>query len=167
MPFRIQFVTNWLNPISAAVRFRETSGWASHVELIDTDKKITLGARARSLHYPGGIQIRECKYDHYSRVKQFVLNSSQSPELLGKMWSWMLMKKGTPYNYLGITGILFDINIQNAKAMDCSESIFLASWQGADFPLLSTRSDDLPWKIAPPHLMMSRGLVYVPNILGY
>lgn len=125
------------------------------------DKKITLGARAASFRYPGGIQIRDCKYDHYSKVEQFVLNSPDSPRLLLLMWKWLQERIGTPYNYLGIVGIATDLMVWNPKAMDCSQAIFMAAWEGADFPLLSTRPSNLPWKIAPPHLLLSRQLVYI------
>lgn len=160
MPIRIQIVTEKWNPISASIRFT-TRGWASHCELIDTDRKITLGARSRSFRYPGGLQIRESKYDHYSRIEQFVLNCDDSPRRLQLMWDWGYAHKGTPYNYSGCFGIATDLSVNNPKAMDCSQALFAESWFGADFPLLSTRPSNLPWRITPRDLLLSRSLVYI------
>jgi len=157
---RVQFVTEGHNPISWGIR-RETSKWCSHVELVDLSCGVTLGARSRSTHYPGGVQIRDCNRDHYSKVEQFVLNHPESPRLLKLAWDWLYAKIGTPYNYLGIVGIATDSTIENPKAMDCSHSIHLATWKGSDFPLLSTRPSNLPWKITPADLLLSRQLVYI------
>jgi len=163
VPLRVQIVTNTLNPVSALIRFT-TKGWASHAEMVDTDRGITLGARAWTFRYKGGLQIRESKYDHYSKVEQFVLNSPNSPELLQDAWDWLYQRIGTPYNYRGCFGIATNLMLTNPKAMDCSHAIFAATWLGADFPLLSTRPSNLPWRITPQALLGSRGLVYVPTL---
>lgn len=160
MPLRIQFVTQKCSPISASVRFA-TRGWASHVEFVWPEIGITLGSRARSFRYKGGVRIRECKFDRYSKVEQFVLNSPRSPELLKTAWDWLYARIGTPYNYAGCFGIATDLTITNPKAMDCSHAIFASLWKGADFPLLSTRPSNLPWRITPRDLLLSRELVYL------
>lgn len=154
-------MTNRFDPVSEAIRFT-TRSWASHAELVDLDKCVTLGARARSLRYPGGVQIRDCQYDHYSRCERFVLNSPQSPKLLELAWGWLCGKIGTPYNYAGIVGIASDLTIENPAAMDCSHAMYACTWLGADFPLLSTRPSNLPWRITPRDLLLSRQLVYLP-----
>jgi uncharacterized protein YycO len=160
MPIRIQIVTEKLNPISAAIRFT-TRGWASHAEFVDTDRGITLGARSKTFRYPGGVQIRACHYDHYTKVEHFVLNSLASEQLLLLAWTWLYKKIGTPYNYKGIVGIATDLSVEDPNAMDCSQSVHLACWKGANFPILSTRPSALPWRITPRDLLLSRSLVYI------
>jgi|ERR1035437_2275287 hypothetical protein len=155
MPIRLQIVTERWNPISAAIRF-QTRSWASHAEFIDLEARTTLGARCR-----GGVQVRPCAKDHYSRVEQFVLNSPDSPHLLRLAWDWLYARRGTPYNYKGIVGIATDLTIVNPKALDCSHGMFSSLWLGADFPLLSTRPSNLPWRITPRDLLLSRMISYV------
>ena len=99
----------------------------------------------------------------YRRVEQFVLNSPDSERLLAEAWTWLFLRRGTPYNYRGIFGIATDLNVTDPKAMDCSHAVFAATWLGAGFPLLSTRPSNLPWRITPQSLLNSRGLVWVPT----
>lgn len=156
MSIRIQIVTS-PGPISAAIRF-ETRSWANHAELIDTDRQITLGART-----PDGVKVRLCSGDHYRKIEHFVLNDIDSPRLLKMAWDWLESKVGTPYNYRGIVGITTNLLIENPKAMDCSQSIHLCCWRGAHFPLLSTRPSNMPWRVTPRDLLLSRQLVYLPT----
>lgn len=140
-----------------------TRGWSNHAELVwlttNGNPVYTLGARPK-----GGIQIRPAQIDHYTKIEQFVLNSKDSEDLLHKAWAWLADRQGTPYNFRGVLGVATDLNIADPKAMDCSQSVHLACWYGAGFPLLSTRPSNLPWRITPRDLLLSRQLVYVGNI---
>lgn len=153
MSIRIQIVAGG-SLIDRSIQW-ETRGWANHVELIDLERKITLGARPQ-----GGIQIRPAN-DKYTRVEQFVLNDSHSVYLLQMAWAWLEELKGTPYNFKGIFGIATDLSVADPKAMFCSQAIHLACWYGAGFPLLSTRPSALPAFITPRDLLLSRQLVFV------
>lgn len=154
MPIRIQIVEG-RGIISKAITFG-TRGWASHAEMVSGNW--TLGERA-----VGGLQTRKLDPSQYRKVEQFVLNSPESPRLLEKAWDWLWDRRGTPYNYRGIFGLATDLNVSDPKAMDCSHAVFAATWQGADFPLLSTRPSNIPWRITPRDLLLSRGLVWVPT----
>lgn len=157
MPIRIQIVAGG-SFVDRSIQW-ETRGWANHTEMIlltssgKPDK--TLGARPQ-----GGIQLRDATKDKYTRVEQFVLNHPDSQNLLGKAFDWLLNKRGTPYNFKGILGIATDLSVADPKAMFCSQAIHLACWYGAGFPLLSTRPSNLPWRITPRDLLLSRQLVY-------
>lgn len=136
-----------------------TRGWSNHAELVwltNGHSVYTLGARPK-----GGIKIRPAQLDHYTKIEQFVLNSAASEDLLHKAWNWLAARQGTPYNFRGVLGVATDLNIADPKAMDCSQSVHLACWYGANFQLLSTRPSNLPWRITPRDLLLSRQLVYV------
>lgn len=156
MSIRIQIVAG-KGLISKAIMFG-TRGWASHAELVDTERHETLGERAS-----GGLKVRPLEPRQYKKVEQFVLNCEDSPRRLQLMWDWLHERQGMPYNYLGIVGISADLTLTEPKAMDCSHAIFAASWQGAGFPLLSTRPSNLPWRVTPRDLLLSRNLVWVPT----
>lgn len=150
---RIQIVAGG-SFIDRSIQF-QTRSWCNHVEFINIAARTTLGARP-----DGGIQVRDSWKDHYSKVEQFVLNDPNSAGLLKKAWLWLYDRKGTPYNFRGVLGVATNLNIADPKAMDCSQSVHLACWHGAGFPLLSTRPSNLPWRITPRDLLLSRQLVY-------
>jgi uncharacterized protein YycO len=153
---RIQIVAGG-SLIDRTIQF-QTRSWANHVEFVRLDNEHpveTLGARPS-----GGIQVRPAN-DRYTKIEQFVLNDASSEYLLGLAWDWLSVRKGTPYNFRGVLGVATDLNIADPNAMDCSQAVHLACWHGADFPLLSTRPSNLPWRITPRDLLLSRGLVFV------
>lgn len=141
-------MTERWNPISAAIRF-ETRSWASHAEFVDTDKQITLGARSG-----GGVQFRDCKHDHYSRVEQFTAAN------IRHAWDWACGEVGKKYDYSAIAGIAFNRDWRNEDRFFCSEFIAL-SFEKVGWPLLSTRPSVGIYRITPRDLLLSRELIYV------
>lgn len=148
MPIRIQIVTEKWNPISAAIRY-ETRSWASHAEFVDTEYGITLGARSA-----GGVQVRQCAKDRYSRVEQFTATGIEQAH------EWAETQIGKPYDFAAITGIAFDRNWHDESKWFCSELVAVA-FEKIGVPLLSTRPSDLPWRITPRDLLLSRELLYL------
>lgn len=142
----------------------ETRSWASHVELVDTTAKVTLGARAR-----GGLDVRHCSLDRYERIEQFVLNHSESPQLLQRAWDWLYQRRGAKYGFGIVLGVALDwerlsrpVIARGELRLDCSMAVHLALWHGAGFPALSTRPSALPARVTPRDFLLSRALVYVP-----
>jgi uncharacterized protein YycO len=148
MPIRIQLVTEQWNPISMAIR-AATNHWASHAEYIDTEARTTLGARFR-----GGVKIRPCSIDRYSRIEQFHAYG------IDEAYRWALTQVGKPYDTGAIAGMVVNRDWHDEGKWFCSE--FLAVGQEkAGYPLLSTRPSNAFNFIAPSHLLMSRGLFYL------
>jgi uncharacterized protein YycO len=152
---RIQLVTEQWNPISAAIRYT-TRSWASHAEFVSTDMHFTLGARS-----DGGVRERPCSIDHYSKIEQFTVNYADPETIMRAAFEWARTQEGKPYDYSAITGIALDRDIHNEDKWFCSELIFVA-FEKVGFPLLSTRPSDVPYRVTPRDLLMSRQLVYLP-----
>lgn len=148
MLIRLQIVTEKWNPISAAIRF-STRSWASHAEFVDTDRGITVGARAI-----GGVKIRGCWEDHYTRVEQFTAAGIE------QAYMWATTQIGKPYDFSAVTGIALDRNWRNDSRWFCSELI-AAAFEEVKAPLLSTRPSNALWRVTPRDLLMSRGLDYI------
>ena len=148
MPVRVQIVTEKWNPISAAIRF-STRSWASHAEFIDTDHQITVGARSI-----GGVKVRPCAKDRYSRVEQFT-----APGIL-QAYEWARTQIGKPYDFSAIAGIAVDRNWRDETKWFCSELI-VASFEYVGFPLLSTRPSAAVWRYTPRDLLLSRNLTFL------
>ncbi len=148
MPVRVQIVTERWNPISAAIRF-STRSWASHAEFVDTDRRITVGARSI-----GGVKVRPCGKDHYSRVEQFT-----APGIL-QAYEWARTQLGKPYDFSAIAGIAVDRNWRDETKWFCSELI-VASFEHVGFPLLSTRPSAAVWRYTPRDLLLSRNLTFL------
>ncbi|MHB8484226.1 MAG: hypothetical protein ACYDCM_00645 [Candidatus Acidiferrales bacterium] len=145
---RLQIVTEKWNPISAAIRF-STRSWASHAEFIDVTAQVTLGARCA-----GGVKIRPCAKDHYSRVEQFIADG------IMRAYAWALTQAGKPYDFSAITGIALDRNLHDESRWFCSELVAVA-FEKAGYPLLSTRPSAAPWRITPRDLLLSRSLCFL------
>jgi uncharacterized protein YycO len=145
MPVRVQIVTEKWNPISAAIRF-STRSWASHAEFVDTDRGISLGARSA-----GGVKVRSCANDHYSRVEQF------TAEGILQAYEWARTQIGKPYDFSAIAGIAVDRNWRDETKWFCSE-LLVASFEHVGFPLLSTRPSAAVWRYTPRDLLLSRNL---------
>ena len=148
MPVRVQIVTEKWNPISAAIRF-STRSWASHAEFIDTDQHITLGARSI-----GGVKVRPCAKDRYSRVEQF------TAEGILHAYEWARTQIGKPYDFSAIAGIAIDRNWRDETKWFCSELV-AASFEHVGLPLLSTRPSAAVWRYTPRDLLLSRNLTFL------
>ncbi len=148
MPVRVQIVTEKWNPISAAIRF-STRSWTSHAEFIDTDREITVGARS-----VGGVKVRSCVKDHYSRVEQF------TAEGILQAYEWARTQIGNPYDFSAVAGIAVDRNWRNETKWFCSELV-VASFEHVGFPLLSTRPSAAVWRYTPRDLLLSRNLTFL------
>lgn len=145
---RLQIVTEKWNPVSAAIRFT-TRSWASHAEFVDVTAQVTLGARAA-----GGVKLRPCAKDHYSRVEQFTADG------ITAAYKWALTQAGKPYDFSAITGIALDRNLHDESRWFCSELVAVA-FEKVGFPLLSTRPSDSSWRITPRDLLLSRSLTFL------
>jgi len=145
---RIQIVTEKLNPISAAIRF-STRNWSSHAEFVDTEAKTTLGARS-----DGGVQLRPCARDRYSRIEQFVTSVG-----MDAAYKWALTQVGKPYDYSAIIGMAIDRDWRDESKYFCSELIALA-FEKVGYPLLSTRPSVGAYRITPRDLLLSRVIFY-------
>jgi hypothetical protein len=162
---RIQIVTEKWDPVSAAIRYT-TRSWASHAEFVWVEKGWTLGARARSFRDKGGVLIRPCALDRYTKVEQFVLNSDRSAFYLDAAWRYAATQIGMPYAYQAVLAIQFDRSWSSSNpnasfsSWFCSELV-AASLMKVGFPILSTRPSDQPYRITPRDLLLSRQLVYV------
>ena len=148
MSIRLQIVTQRFNPISMAIR-ATTHSWASHAEFIDTHAGTTLGSRSI-----GGVKIRPCAKDHYSKVEQF-----NGPNI-DKAYEWALTQVGKPYDFSAITGIVLNRNWHNESKWFCSELVVVAFEKGG-LPILSTRPSSAFWRITPRDLLLSRQLYYL------
>jgi len=146
---RIQLVTNRFNPVSAAIRLRTASEF-SHIEFVNLTDQTTLGSRSI-----GGVKIRPCAKDHYSRVEQFTFSGIE------KAYEWGLTQIGKPYDFSGIAGILFNHDWTNDKRWFCADFIQMASIKGPFNPLLSTRPSNFIAHYTPRDFLLSRTLVYV------
>ena len=146
---RVQIVTERFNPISASIRFT-TRSWASHAEFIDVTAQTTLGSRSI-----GGVKIRPCSKDHYSKVEQFT-----APGML-EAYAWANTQIGKPYDFSAIAGIALNRDWRNEDRFFCSELLALA-FEKAGFPILSTRPSAAIYRITPRDLLLSRILVYLP-----
>lgn len=148
MSIRIQIVTEKWNPISAAIRY-STRSWASHLELIDTEAKVTLGARA------GGVQLRDARLDNYSRVEQFTF------EGIEKVYEWCKTQIGKPYDYSAIFGMAADRDWHDESKWFCSE-LPLVGAEKMGCPVLSTRPSAAPYRVTPRDWLLSRLIFYLP-----
>lgn len=148
MALRIQIVTERWNPISAAIRY-STRSWCSHAEFVDSERKITIGARSR-----GGVEERPCEHDHYSRVEQF---TAHGVELA---YRWACTQIGKPYDFSAITGIVTDRDWHDESKWFCSELVAVA-FEKIGVPILSTRPSSQPWRITPRDLLLSRSIFYL------
>jgi uncharacterized protein YycO len=149
MSIRIQIVTEKWNPVSAAIRF-STRSWASHAEFVNLEAGTTLGARCT-----GGVQVRPCSWDHYSRIEQF------SAPNISHAYEWALAQVGKPYDFAAVTGIALDRNWRSHDKWFCSELIAAAFENIGGIPLLSTRPSVGTWRITPRDLLLSRNLYYL------
>jgi len=147
MPIRVQVVTEKWNPISAAIRF-STRSWASHAEFIDTDRRITLGSRSI-----GGVKLRLCEKDHYTKVEQFTANG------IDEAYEWARTQIGKPYDFSAVTGIAIDRDMHDESKWFCSELVVVA-FEKVGHPLLSTRPSAAFYRYTPRDLLMSRELDY-------
>jgi uncharacterized protein YycO len=145
---RIQIVTEHFNPISAAIRF-ETRSWCSHIEFKNTADQTTLGARSM-----GGVRIRPCAKDHYTKVEQFTAAG------IGQAYEWAKTQTGKPYDFSAITGMAINRDWRNESKYFCSELIALA-FEKAGSPVLSTRPSVGVYRITPRDLLLSRTLFYL------
>jgi uncharacterized protein YycO len=148
MPIRVQIVTEKWNPVSAAIRF-STRSWASHAEFVDTDRQITLGARSM-----GGVKLRPCEKDHYSRREQFTASG------MTEAYLWARTQIGKPYDFSAITGIALDRDMHDESKWFCSELVAVA-FETIGHPLLSTRPSASVWRITPRDLLLSREFFFL------
>lgn len=150
MPIRVQIVTDKWNPISMCIRFF-TRHWASHCEFIDTERNVTLGARAI-----GGVKFRDASKDRYSIVEQF------TAEGIKEAYEWASLQVGKKYDFKAIFGILLDQDLEDLDRFDCSKLLHLSFIKSSDpRPLLSTRPSAQPARITPRDLLLSRSLDYI------
>lgn len=149
MSIRIQVVTEELNPISALIRF-STRSWASHIEFVDTDRGVTVGAR-----FNGGVRERLCASDRYTRVEQF---TSRGIELA---YQWARTQIGKPYDLSAVFGIGFGgRDWRQDDAWFCSELVAF-SFETTDSPLLSTRPSASVYRITPRDILLSREIYFL------
>lgn len=148
MPYRIQIVTEKWNPVSAAIR-ASTRSWCSHAEFYDSENQVTLGSRSI-----GGVKIRPCSKDHYSRVEQFTAAN------IGAAFAWAKTQIGKSYDFSAIAGIAFDRDWRNEERFFCSELIALA-FEKIGSPILSTQPSVGVFRITPRDLLLSRSLIYL------
>lgn len=148
MPIRIQLVTEKWNPISAAIRY-STRSWPSHAEFVDVNAGTTFGARSS-----GGVRLRDCAKDHYSRVEQFTAEGIEAA------YKWALTQAGKKYDFSAIAGIALNRDWRDETRWFCSELV-AASFEAVGNPLLSTRPSAQVWRITPRDLLLSRSLVYI------
>jgi uncharacterized protein YycO len=149
---RIQIVTENWNPISAAIRF-STRSWASHIEFIDLAAGVTLGARSK-----GGVQLRDARKDHYSRIEQFTFIG------IDKAYEWAKTQIGKPYDYSAILGMATNRDWHNESKWFCSEFTAVAA-EKVGYPVLSTRPSAAPYRITPRDWLLSRLIFYLPTIM--
>lgn len=126
-----------------------THSWASHAEFVDVDAGTTLGSRSI-----GGVKIRPCSADNYSKVEQFTANRME------EAYHWALTQVGKPYDFSAVTGIVLNRNWHNEDKWFCSELVAVA-FEKAGAPILSTRPSSAFWRITPRDLLLSRQLFYL------
>jgi uncharacterized protein YycO len=147
---RLQIVTERWNPISAAIR-ATTRSWASHAEFVDVDASKTLGSRSI-----GGVKIRPCSKDHYSKVEQFTAGN------ITAAYEWAKRQIGKPYDFSAIAGIAFNRDWRNEARWFCSELV-AAAFEAVGSPILSTRPSSAVYRITPRDLLLSRLIFYLPE----
>ncbi|HXN99568.1 MAG TPA: hypothetical protein VN881_10875 [Candidatus Acidoferrales bacterium] len=148
MPIRLQLVTQPWDPVSAAIRFT-TRSWSSHAEFVDVAAGTTLGSRSF-----GGVKVRPCANDHYSKVEQF------TAAYIEQAYEWALTQVGKAYDYSAIAGIALDRNWRDGSRWFCSELVAMA-FEQVGSPILSTRPSVSVWRITPRDLLLSRSLIYL------
>lgn len=150
MSIRVQIVTQQANPISAAIRFT-TRSWASHAEFINLEINATLGSRSA-----GGVRLRDCKSDRYSRVEQFTAAGIE------EAYRWAMGQIYKPYDYSAIAGIALNRNWRDERRWFCSELV-AAAFEQVGHPLLSTRPSAAVYRVTPRDLLLSRMLYFLPT----
>jgi uncharacterized protein YycO len=145
---RVQIVTEKWNPISAAIR-ASTHNWSSHAEFVNLSDGTTLGSRSI-----GGVKIRPCSKDNYSRVEQFTAAN------ILHAYEWAKGQIGKAYDFSAVTGIALNRNWRNPEKWFCSELV-AAAFEAVGSPLLSTRPSVGVFRITPRDLLLSRSLIYL------